>query len=244
VPTRISFTDPDALTKRSDLTTVRLATGEPGWEDGAIVPTDHWQPTSRTDATSLQADSHTPPSTLVEIVRVPIDVTATHAIVAESPGRIEPFGTPRPGEFVGYADQGPGERTTTIDWSTDLRIGIHVDNFDKLSFADRTTGRRRLGVNLGPGPRWLLLATIDVLDLCRTINRDRPQSYPHTDDVRRYTSEGHELQLLRIRLDPGEGYIAPTELLPHDGSTLDATERSRIAFWLGHWPPGALTTLI
>ena len=24
---------------------------------------------------------------------------------------------------------------------------------------------------------------------------------------------------LRIRLDPGEGYITPTELLPHDGST-------------------------
>lgn len=119
-----------------------------------------------------------------------------------------------------------------------------MDNFDKLSFADRTTGRRRLGVNLGPGPRWLVLATNDVLDLCRTIDRDRPQSYPHTDDVRRYTSEGHELQLLRIRLDPGEGYIAPTELLPHDGSTLDATERSRIAFWLGHWPPGTLTTLI
>jgi hypothetical protein len=49
---------------------------------------------------------------------------------------------------------------------------------------------------------------------------------------------------MRIRLDPGEGYIAPTELLPHDGSTLTATAPSRIAFWLGHWPIGTLGSLV
>ena len=44
-------------------------------------------------------------------------------------------------------------------------------------------------------------------------------------------------------MDPGEGYIAPTELLPHDGSTHDSAEPSTTAFWLGHWTAGRLPWL-
>jgi hypothetical protein len=137
VPTRISFTDPDALTGRSDLTPARLTADEPGWEDGAIVPTDLWQPMSRADATSLQANGHTPSSTLVEIVRVPIDVTTTHTMVAESPDRIEPFGAPRPVEFVGSAHprdnavvRNPNQCAhrehwqDLLSWSTPCRVTI------------------------------------------------------------------------------------------------------------------------
>ncbi|MFD4659245.1 hypothetical protein ACFWP2_26845 [Kitasatospora sp. NPDC058444] len=44
--------------------------------------------------------------------------------------------------------------------------------------------------------------------------------------------------------DPGEGYIAPTELLPHDSSTEDQPQPSTVAFRLGHWPRGVLASLI
>ncbi|MFF7994749.1 hypothetical protein ACFZDG_33880 [Kitasatospora xanthocidica] len=58
------------------------------------------------------------------------------------------------------------------------------------------------------------------------------------------TARGLPLRLYRLRLDPGEGYIAPTELLPHDGSTEDQDQPSTAAFWLGHWPRGTLTQLV
>ncbi|MFJ6616563.1 hypothetical protein ACIQOW_03135 [Kitasatospora sp. NPDC091335] len=71
-----------------------------------------------------------------------------------------------------------------------------------------------------------------------------PAHHPHTDDIRAYVRAGHPLRCLRLRLDPGEGYIAPTELLPHDGSTSDLPEPSTAAFWLDHWPIGVFPSLI
>ncbi|MEV0972047.1 hypothetical protein [Microtetraspora glauca] len=71
------------------------------------------------------------------------------------------------------------------------------------------------------------------MEICQTLNQAQDEHYPHTDDVRRYVADGHPLRCLRIRLEPGQGYIAPTEFLPHDGSTSYAEERSLAAFWLG-----------
>ncbi|MFE5513874.1 hypothetical protein ACFQ9J_25415 [Streptomyces sp. NPDC056529] len=72
---------------------------------------------------------------------------------------------------------------------------------------------------------------------------DYARRYPHTDDYRAHAAVGHTTHILRIRLAPGEGYIAPTEYLLHDGSTQDQ-EASAIAFWLGHWQRGKLPSLI
>lgn len=245
MPTHIAFASPEALIERCEVAAgVRLTSNEPGWEDGAVVPLDDWLPLTTQQAAELQADPATDPNTVVEVVDVPIDRAAAHAMIPTTASEFEPFAGRHNADFLGYVDQDPGLRTSTIDESRDLRIGIHLDNFDKLSFTERTTGRRRLGVNFGPGPRHLLLATIDVLDVCLANDTDQPSRYPHTDDVRRYVQDGRPLTILRIRLDPGEGYIAPTELLPHDGSTLTAAAPSRIAFWLGHWPVGALPSLV
>ncbi|OLE20960.1 MAG: hypothetical protein AUG49_23160 [Catenulispora sp. 13_1_20CM_3_70_7] len=240
----IAFTDAEALIERCDVAGVRLTADEPGWEDGSVVPLDDWRPLTAQQAAELRADATTDPNTVVEIVEVPIDRAAAHAIMPVTAGDFDPFAGRHDADFLGYLDQDPGLRTGTIDESQNLRIGIHLDNFDKLSFAERTTGRRRLGVNFGLGTRHLLLATIDVLDVCLANDPNRPSQYPHTDDLRRYVRDGHPLTVLRIRLDPGQGYIAPTELVPHDGSTLTATTPSRIAFWLGHWPVGTLPRIV
>jgi hypothetical protein len=245
MPIRIAFTNLDSLTGRCDIAAgVRLTANDSGWEDGAVVPLDDWQPLTEQQATDLRANSTTDPNTVVEIVEVSIDRTAAHAMIPIAASNFDPFDGRHAADFLGYVDQDPGLRTSTIDQSQDLRIGIHLDNFDKLSFAHRAAGRRRLGVNFGPGIRHLLLATIDVLDVCTVNNPAQPSRYPHTDDLRRYVLDERPLTILRIRLDPGQGYIAPTELLPHDGSTLAATAPSRIAFWLGHWPVGAMPSLI
>ncbi|MFD7638388.1 hypothetical protein, partial [Streptomyces sp. NPDC059873] len=93
-----------------------------------------------------------------------------------------------------------------------------------------------LCLNLGPGPRYLLIGDRDIQQICRTLHADLDRHHPHTEDIRRYVAAGHPLRCLRIRLDPGDGYIAPTEFLAHDGSTAGIDQPSVAAFWLGQRP--------
>ncbi|GAA2012979.1 hypothetical protein GCM10009839_04460 [Catenulispora yoronensis] len=82
--TRIAFIDPEALVERCDVATgVRLTADDAGWEDGAVVPLDDWQPLTTEQAAQLRADSTTDPNTVVEVVRVPIDRAAAHVSWAE-----------------------------------------------------------------------------------------------------------------------------------------------------------------
>jgi hypothetical protein len=244
MPTRIAFTDPAALAEHCEITSAHIADDASLYDTGAVIPHDDWQALSPQQANSLRADPDTDPGTVVELVTVPIDRAAAYAMLPITATSFDPFAGKQRAEFLAYADQPAGARTTTTDPAIDRRIGLHVDNFDRLAYTERTSGRRRLGINFGPGPRYLLLATIDILDICHTLNPEAPHRYPHTDDIRAYAQAGHHLHCLRLRLDPGQGYIAPTELIPHDGSTWHTDQPSRIAFWLGHWPTHTLPTLI
>ncbi|CAL9504964.1 hypothetical protein SUDANB37_03549 [Streptomyces sp. enrichment culture] len=60
-----------------------------------------------------------------------------------------------------------------------------------------------------------------------------------------HRSRQHPARLLtRTTPSDGEGYIAPTEYLLHDGSTEAADKPSAMAFWLGRWPYGTLPSLV
>jgi hypothetical protein len=118
-------------------------------------------------------------------------------------------------------------------------LGLHVDNWDHLPMRTRADSRRRLAVNLGPGPRALLFASPSVCQICRTLRRP-DEHLPHTDDVREFVANGGSLRCYSVVLEPGQAYVAPTELLVHDGSTLTAKLPSTVAYWLGRWPVGAL----
>jgi hypothetical protein len=74
--------------------------------------------------------------------------------------------------------------------------------------------------------------------MCRSLGR--PDDHvPHTSDVRAFVANGEHLRCYSVKLEPGQAYVAPTELLAHDGSTLDSRLPSIVAFWLGTWPVGA-----
>ncbi|MGF1426868.1 hypothetical protein [Kitasatospora sp. LaBMicrA B282] len=155
----------------------------------------------------------------------------------------DPLGDPN-ATYLGQAASPAKALTTTDNYQEGRRLGLHVDNWDKLSYAEKHRGRRRLCLNLGPGTRYLLLGDIDIQAICRTVHHDYEHHYPHTDDLHTYVARHQPLRCFRIRLAPGECYIAPTELLPHDGSTEDQPEPSTAAFWLGHWPRGVLPSLV
>ncbi|MFF5447147.1 hypothetical protein [Streptomyces sp. NPDC012888] len=147
-------------------------------------------------------------------------------------------------QYLGQALAKPGMTTTTQNHAAGLLLGLHLDNWDKLIHGAKAHGRRRLALNLGPGTRYIILGALDAQAVCRTVHpTDYALRYPHTTDYRAHVAAGHPIRVYRFRLAPGEGYTAPTEYLLHDGSTDGQAEPSAMAFWLGHWPCGVLTTL-
>ncbi|BDH15360.1 hypothetical protein HOK021_65390 [Streptomyces hygroscopicus] len=232
---RLAFSESEKLVGRCEVASVRLTHDEEGYDDGAVVPHGHWQPLTHEDAKCLKAGDATPDSVRIELIRRPLPSFATDDVAGrlDAAARVDSLPRGWPTELLGCTASTGGTATTTQDSTNGLRIGLHVDNFDRLPYNRRHESRRRLCLNLGPGSRYLLVADRDIQRICRALGADAQRHYPHTEDIRRYLADSHPLRCLRIRFGPGEGYIAPTELLPHDGSTSGIEQPSVAAFWLG-----------
>jgi hypothetical protein len=127
--------------------------------------------------------------------------------------------------FHGIAVSAPGLTTVTRDPAKGgVFIGLHIDSWDHLPFCERHRSLYRISVNIGCEPRYFLFAPIDVLRM-----RDLLLETAGEEAVRGkyipqlFLSTFPALPIRRLRIEPGEAYIAPTDLLVHDGSTLCAT---------------------
>ncbi|WP_405979049.1 hypothetical protein [Streptomyces sp. NBC_00158] len=239
MPLHIAYGDPAALRARCEISTARSAHPEENdYEAGSVVPAGQWRAMAESDVRAVTAPRRPLDSTLVEIVRPPF----CDGLPLEDLTR--PMGDPE-AVYLGQA-LSKADMTTTTDNRADGRLlGLHLDNWDKLPYAEKHTARRRLCLNLGPGTRYIVLGAVDAQTVCRAVHpADHLRRYPHTDDYRAYVAGGRPLQLARMRIDPGEGYLAPTEYLLHDGSTERQEHPSAAAFWLGRWPRGTLPSLI
>ncbi|MFJ6379691.1 hypothetical protein ACIQI7_06725 [Kitasatospora sp. NPDC092039] len=163
----IAHTDPAALIERCEVTGVRIASGEPEYEDGAILPAGPWRPLTTELAASLKPTTGTSDSTLVELIKLP-DGPPPTSLAALA----DPLGDPD-AVHLGQAASPAKALTTTPNYKDGRRIGLHLDNCDKLDYQTKHTGRRRLCINLGPGTRYLLLGALDIQTICRTIHHDR-----------------------------------------------------------------------
>jgi hypothetical protein len=226
VSLRIVFDDYQALRERCDTGSVRVI-DDPDYERGALVPTDDWHPVTEYVAESLKPRADTPDTTIVELVIPPPPEARMSA------------------QFLGvFGPQDAGQLTTSFSVKGGgLCIGFHIDYWDQASYAMRRQSRRRLCLNLGPGSRYLLVADLDILQIGSAFGA-RPDDCPPVDIVRRYIADGHPLRCFRLRLDPGDGYLAPTELYPHDGTTANCAGPSSVAMWLGHWARRELKSIV
>lgn len=239
MPLHIAYGDPLALRARCEVASVRTTRPEEtAYEPGAVVPSGQWRPMTDTDVKTVTAPRRPLDSTLVEIVRPPYRDGLPLEDLTRSLGDPDAV-------YLGQALAKPDVVTTTDNYAVGRLLGLHIDNWDKLSYADKHTGRRRICLNLGPGARYVILGVIDAQTVCRAVHpADHTHRYPHTDDFRAYVASGRPIRIIRIRLAPGEGYVAPTEYLLHDGSTEGQDQPSAAAFWLGRWARGVLPSLV
>ena len=112
--------------------------------------------------------------------------------------------------------------STTIDRSDGLRIGLHIDRWERRPLGTLASARNRVCLNLGPGSRYLVFAARDLQEIATRYNLTSRDFFT-TRHAQTYLREHPEVPVFRLRIEPGEAYIAPTESLIHDGQASNST---------------------
>lgn len=122
-----------------------------------------------------------------------------------------------------WLSQGGGKSlSTTIDRSDGLRIGLHIDRWERRPLGTLASARNRVCLNLGPGSRYLVFVATDIQEIAKQYNLTSEDFFT-TRHAQTYLREHPAVPLFRLRIEPGEAYIAPTESLIHDGQASNGT---------------------
>lgn len=122
-----------------------------------------------------------------------------------------------------------GLRSTTYDPEHKTHIGLHFDNFDHLPGNERSSSRTRISVNLGDEDRYLVFVNLTTLQLFRLLELPMTEQtfvrYTWASPLATEFMRKHpDYPVLRLRVPPLWGYIAPTQNIIHDGSTTGKQE--------------------
>lgn len=162
------------LQDRCEVGSVLVARGRPEYEDGAVVPAGDWQaipgqPEERRPAATV------PAALTIELVQVPRGLRPTREQLlglAAGPTDQDFFGGQAEAEYLGAGSTPAQALTATVNPASSRRLGLHLDNWDRLPYERRLESRRRLCLNVGPGARYLLVADMDALSIRRSVHAD------------------------------------------------------------------------
>lgn len=115
----------------------------------------------------------------------------------------------------------PGAESTSFNYRERRYMGLHVDQHDGLPLGRRGQARRLCLVNIGWLHRYVYVYPYRVLDLCHAIgitmggsSHDRPSR----EVTAGYFAAYPDASILRIRIEPGSGYLLNAQDLVHDGA--------------------------
>jgi hypothetical protein len=233
VAVKILIDSPASLIGRVEVAAAGRAQGSARFRSRAVIPKGNWSRIDRAVASRLHS-TH-PRYTDVAVVRPPEGLVSDRdRLAAWSLGlgggngwRALPLRAERPSNLPGV---------TTRAKRDGPYIGIHVDSFDGAPLRDRHLSRNRLCINLGSECRYLLFLETTIQELGQATGHE--EVWPnYADDI------STDSAIIRMRIDPGEGYLAPTELLLHDGqaasNALDITMT-----YLAHFHPASFTRFL
>jgi hypothetical protein len=119
------------------------------------------------------------------------------------------------------ADRGD-ELTVTFDNDRANYPGLHLDSWDSGDLDAREHSRTRLCINFGPGDRYLLYVplTMRQIEACLP----KPVADIWREDasqmIHEFFRNHRDAPVARLLVTPGCGYIADTDNMVHDGSTM------------------------
>lgn len=113
----------------------------------------------------------------------------------------------------------------TVQPETNELIGLHLDDWYGFALADRARAPNRICINLGREDRFLLFLNMPIGKMCEEVDRacggKATLADGGTSIGRMFMSLFPSYPAFRARIRPGEAYIAPTECLVHDGSSIE-----------------------
>lgn len=127
----------------------------------------------------------------------------------------------------------PGLRTTTVNAQTGRLTGLHIDSWHPGGSARSRSEVRRLCVNIGEGPRFLVFVNLPIQECAKAVQDAAGDGVGGSSTVHAFLSLFGEYPIVRLRINPGEGYIASTETTIHDASTLEGSSVDIAAMFLG-----------
>lgn len=131
----------------------------------------------------------------------------------------------------GVRQDTPGKMTLTVG-DNELRLGLHLDNWDRFPAGKRHASHNRVNLNLGQEDRWFVFADLDV------VANHPANAVPSTDTLRELVHRSATpVPVVRFRIPPDWAYIAPTENLLHDGSSEGQSHGSQHVSGLGYFTP-------
>lgn len=116
----------------------------------------------------------------------------------------------------------PNLQTVTIDRKIGQKTGLHLDSWYGNSLKNRLCDRKRVVFNFGPVPRWFLYVPISLNAFYEYLSRSSPELNwtPDTPILRIDEALTQLCPVVRcLKVNPGQGYIAPTESVIHDATT-------------------------
>jgi hypothetical protein len=120
----------------------------------------------------------------------------------------------------------PALSTVAVHPTTNRFVGLHVDDFHPEQWESRHLAPNRIAINLGTQDRFFLFVNLPMLDIAQIVgyNRNGTAYRPGCTLIgRKFLSENPDYPVIKLRLRPGEGYLAPTENMLHDGTTVGMT---------------------
>jgi hypothetical protein len=109
----------------------------------------------------------------------------------------------------------PKQMTVTVG-SDNCRVGLHIDN-------QRGSSLHRISINLGSEPRYFLFINLSIDQLYRLVSETDNNVVSKISGSSRICMAFMQLfpnyPVVKLKVNPGEAYIAPTEHITHDGCT-------------------------
>jgi len=127
----------------------------------------------------------------------------------------------------------PGLETVTVDSANRKFLGLHLDSWDRYPLDTRARSLNRICVNIGAEPRHFLFLNLPLMNIARVLEQQSPdRAFDSVGPA--FMSRFPGYPIVRVRIAPGEAYIAPTDNLIHDASTFDSREPS-VSLTLRGW---------
>lgn len=156
---------------------------------------------------------------------------------------VEKFNTAPYKLFTALAVNKPYLQTVTFDRQTSLYLGLHIDSFEGTPLVARDFSANRICVNLSNADRFFLFINKTLTNVMNDVEELLPEfmqapNHLRFDDLPRLFSLARpNYPVVRVRCRPGTAYIAPTENVIHDGSSVGQTESDVAASVRGFFSP-------